>query len=330
MRVLLVGAGSVGQVYGYHFHRGGAKVAFFVRDKYAEDARRGFDLYSLNRRRGREAPAHFDEFDVFTDMQEATKRSWDMVVLCLPASALRTGAWFEQLATGLGDATLVNLTPGIDDYRWISERVPQEQIVSGLIGLSSWSGPLPGATLPKPGTVYWVPPLTKMAFSGPRARTRRTRDALDAGGLPSKVVDDTRAQMAFEGPAFQFFMAALELAHWNFEQVRNKPQHLALSHRATREAFVVAAQRIGKKPPLNVRVMHPWVLRIATRAVRYVVPFDMALFLEKHFSKVGEQTTLGLTTLIELAETQGNPADAMKELLAQVVEARAVVKDGRP
>jgi len=322
MNVLVVGAGSVGQVYGYHFQRGGAEVAFFVREKYAEDARKGFDLYALNRPGGREAPVHFDGFDVFTDMAEATKRSWDIVVLCLPAPALRQGTWFDELARGLGDATLVNLTPGIDDYRWIAERVPEAQVVTGLIGLSSWPGPLPGATLPNPGTVYWVPPFTKMAFSGPKDRTRKTRDALDAGGLPSKVIDDTRAQMAFEGPAFQFFVAALELGHWKFREVRDNSELLALSHRATREAFVVAAERIGKKPPLNVRIMHPWVLRLTTRAARYVAPFDMELFLEKHFSKVGTQTTLGLTTLIELAESQGNPAHAMKELLDALVKAR--------
>ena len=47
LRVLLVGAGAVGQVYGYHLQKGGAQVAFFVRPKHRAEAEGG-------RRRGRQ------------------------------------------------------------------------------------------------------------------------------------------------------------------------------------------------------------------------------------------------------------------------------------
>lgn len=323
MNILLIGAGAVGQVYGHHFELGGASVAFFVREKYAAETRRGFDLYNLNRRGARKAPAHFDRFCVLTDMAEVVERDWDIVVLCLSSTALRNGTWLAELGAGIGDATLVNLTPGIEDYRLIAEHVPEAQIVSGLIGLMSYPGPLPGAELPKPGMVYWVPPFTKMTFSGPTERTRATVDALSAGGMPSAVVEDTTLQMAFGGPVLQFFMVALELAHWNFHELRAKRPLLALSHRATREALVVASRQVGKAVPLGARMVRPWILRFATRIARFVVPFDTALFLEKHFSKVGDQTELGLNTLIRLAESQGNASVAMQELLGAVVDARS-------
>ena len=33
MKILVVGAGSVGQVYGYHLSLGGAEITFYVKDK---------------------------------------------------------------------------------------------------------------------------------------------------------------------------------------------------------------------------------------------------------------------------------------------------------
>lgn len=323
MKVLLIGAGAVGQSYGYHFQRGGADISFFVREKYAEEARRGFDLYPLNRRNPREAPIHLEGFDVLTKMEEIAGRAWDMVVLCVPGSALRSGDWLEELGGGVGDATLVNLTPDLEDYELIAQHVPEAQIVNGLIGLSSWSAPLPGATLPKPGIAYWVPPFTKMGFSGSPERTRAVVDLLNEGGLPSRVVDDTREQSAFGSPILQFLVAVLELSDWRFDELRRRRDLLTLHHRAVREAFIVASKRLGKPVPLGVRLVRPWVLRLATRLVRYVAPFDMAVFLQKHFTKVGAQTELRMRTLIAAAESQGNASTAMQAVLDALVKARS-------
>ena len=51
LRVLVVGAGAVGQVYARHYQRGGAEVTLYVRERYRAEAARGFDLYRLRRRR---------------------------------------------------------------------------------------------------------------------------------------------------------------------------------------------------------------------------------------------------------------------------------------
>ena len=44
-RVLLVGAGAVGQVYGKYLQAAGCEISFLVKEKYADEARRGFTLY---------------------------------------------------------------------------------------------------------------------------------------------------------------------------------------------------------------------------------------------------------------------------------------------
>ena len=51
MRVLFVGAGAVGQVYGYFFQKGGAKIAFLVKPSHLSWARDGFKLFDLSKKR---------------------------------------------------------------------------------------------------------------------------------------------------------------------------------------------------------------------------------------------------------------------------------------
>jgi hypothetical protein len=81
MRALIVGAGSVGQVFGHHLARGGAEVSFLVKPKYADDCRRGFTLYPLGRRPPR-AQA-FAAAGVLTAPEEAAGTAWDQIVVAV-------------------------------------------------------------------------------------------------------------------------------------------------------------------------------------------------------------------------------------------------------
>ncbi len=196
MRCLLVGAGAVGQVYGYHLQRGGADVAFLVKPKHAEATRRGFVLYPLKKKRVRE-PVHFTGFDVLTDVAEVGEQSWDCVILCVSSTALRAGDWLAELAAVIGDATLVTLQPGPDDYAFVTERVPAERVVAGLIGLCSYAAPLPGEDVPEPGTAYWMPGFMRCPMSGPPERVKPIARALRRGGHTATISKDVRRDLAF-------------------------------------------------------------------------------------------------------------------------------------
>lgn len=324
MRVLLVGAGAVGQVYGRHFQRGGAHVTFFVKAKYTEEVRGGFDLYPLNESRRRKEPVRFEDFALVSDLAEVAAGTWDVVVICVSSTALRRGDWFASLVDVVGDATLVSLSPGLEDRAFVHEHVPEERAVFGMIGLLSYPGPLDGETLPKPGMVYWVPPLTKMTFSGPEVRTEAVVRTLRVGGLKSKRVADTAKDMAFGGPVLQMLMAALEIAGWRFRQLRADRPLLALAHRAMGEAFAVAAKRMSCKTPLALRLLRPWMFRMATRLMPMVTPVDMERFFAKHFTKVGDQTQDTLATYGRLAEQYGVPHDAIDTLASRLASARQV------
>lgn len=322
MNVLLVGAGAVGQAYGRHFQRGGAKIAYFVRPKYAEEVRQGFAVYPLNERKAALGPVQLSGFEVYTKNSEAAERVWDLVVLCISSTALRSGTWFDELIPAIGQATVVSLCPGPHDNAFVLERVPTERTVFGLIGLTSYPGPLEGETLPSPGMVYWIPPGAKMAFSGSATATSTVVAMLNKGGLSSKVVPDTALTSAFAGPLLQMIIVALELVGWKFRALRKDKKTMDLAYGAMRESFALAEHRMNTKTPLGLRLVRPWNLRLILRLIPYVVPFDMERFFEKHFTKVGDQTEDTLLTLSGLAEENALPHTSLASLGKQLAALR--------
>src|SRR5687768_9790918 len=149
MKVLLVGAGAVGQVYGYFLKQGGASVAFHVKEKHAEEARRGYSLYPLNRRKARRSPVKFDGFEVLTSLDDVKARTWDQVYLCMSSTGLR-GEWTAPFLRSIGDATVVFLQPGLDDREYLGQWVPEDRLVQGSIPIVSYHAPLPGEKVPEP------------------------------------------------------------------------------------------------------------------------------------------------------------------------------------
>src|SRR5512140_3185515 len=79
-RVLVVGAGAVGQVYARHAQQGGADVTFFVPEKCRDQIARGLDLSPLNRgRRRRPEPVRFEAFSVMSRTSEVAASRFDQV-----------------------------------------------------------------------------------------------------------------------------------------------------------------------------------------------------------------------------------------------------------
>lgn len=311
---LVVGAGAVGQVYARHLQRGGARVTFFVREKYRADAERGFALYALNGRRPTE-PQRFEDFAVLTQIEEVAARRFDQVYVTVSSPAL-AGPWLRALASATGDATIVALQPGRDDERVLhAAGIAADRLVSGVITLISYAAPLPGETrFPQPGMAYWFPPLAPCLLSGPRAEA--VVRALRAGGLPAKRHRDVPGLVAFPTAILMAYLAALESAGWSMRALWQSGAG-ALGARGAREALAVIAA--GRKPPLRARLMaRPGVLRFALWAGRRVVPLPLEIYLREHFLKVRAQTIQFLTGYIADGKRAGVAVGALEELLAAV------------
>ena len=317
MNILVVGAGAVGQVYGRHLALGGTKVSFFVREKYAEEIRRGLVFYPLNRSRPRVAPVRLElaADQVLTSLDEVAKQTWDAVILTMASPALR-GDFLPSLAAVVGDATLVSLQPGSEDRGFMLAAFAEERVVAGMITVVSYQAPLPGETVPEPGMAYWFPPMAPAPFSGPPERTRAIVDALKKGGLPSKVGADVPSSVMFPSVVLMTMLTALESVGWSFAEL-GRADNLKKVHAAATEAFAIMGSASQRRAPLMLRLaVRPFWLRTILALARWVMPLDLEAYMKFHFTKVRAQTRLHMQSFIDQGAKVHYPTNALIALEA--------------
>jgi len=317
MRVLLVGAGAVGQSYGRHLQLGGCRVAFLVRERHEAALRRGVTMYPLERR-DRRAPVRFDGFDVLTSPEAVGRGRFDQVWLCMSSTALK-GPWFDALVPHLGGAAVLTLQPGLEDRAWVAERVGAERLLSGVITVIAYHAPLAGER-GEPGVAYWFPPLSPFPVSGPAHLVQATLDALRLGGVEAVETEDTAAITAVGSATMNTYMVALEAAGWSLAALREGPL-LPLGARAVRQAQSVAAAVAGCRVGAARALGWPRVARLALALAPRLVPFDLEVYLRAHFTKVGDQTRAGTRAFIQQGHSRGLPVDAIETLAVALDQA---------
>jgi 2-dehydropantoate 2-reductase len=301
MRVLVVGAGAVGQVFGWHLHHGGAEVGFLVKPGRRPES---FRLQWLDRG----TVTTWDRFVVYED--PAAVGAWDALVIAVASTSLDP-AWLAPLGRATGDAVVAVMQPGPHDLDLVGSAIDRSRLVRGLIGLIAFQTPLAGdPRFPDVGVAYWFAPLVKTLLEGDRARP--LVEAFRRGALPVALSADVRSPTAFGGAALQSHVAALELEGWSFAAAR-AGRWMGVASRATRQLAAVAAQASGARPPWALALVSPATSALAARASRLVMPFDVEAYLRAHFTKVGAQTLANLEASI--ADAHGLPIDAVEELV---------------
>ncbi|NUN14966.1 MAG: ketopantoate reductase [Myxococcales bacterium] len=315
MNMLIVGAGAVGQPYGYHLKQGGASVSFYVRPKVAEEVRRGVVLYPLNRSR-RPDPVFFREYDVLSTLEEVAAKKWDAVWLCISSTALRTG-WFEEFVRVIGEAVVVSLQPGFEDKEWLLQYVPQQRLVRGMITVISYQAPLEGESWPQPGVAYWFPPLSPLPLSGNANHVKPLVHLLKKGGCAAREHASVGKLSAAPTAILMPHLLALEAAGWSFRRLV-RGDRLGLAAKGSREALRVVGRKNGMSTWLAALCTRPLLFRIGLRLLPRFFPFDIETYLKYHFTKVGDQTRMFVRAYIDAAARWGLSNESLRELERQV------------
>ncbi len=323
MRVLIVGAGAVGQTYARALLKADCDVVFYVREKYraALESPGTLPFYPLNER-ARTDPDVLGGYGVVSSLDEVAASDWDAVWLCVSSTALQAG-WFDAFAKAIDNAVVVSLQPGLIDPDWLHARVPRERLVSGMIPFIAWQAPLPGEHLSPPGIMVWHPPLMATPLSGPLAAVTEQATLLRRGGLKVRLVASAGEGGATASAVLLSIVAALEGAGWRFSELR-RANHMRRAIYAKNQALAVAAAVHGTRAPWVLRMLGPWMVRLATRIAPLVVPFDLERYLAYHFRKVGDQTRANLALWRDGGAQRGLPVDAIAALEAtlRAVDAR--------
>lgn len=303
MRVLVVGDGALGQVFGMRLGFGGASVSYLVKPRRTGWADTGRTLYQL-RWLGKPVTQQLRPEEVYDLIPDGT---WDMVWLCVSSTALR-GSWLSDLRNAIGGATVVSIGQDLHDRRVLEEFWPAEQIVQVVPSLFAYSAPLAGE-VPAPGIAYWVPigsTLEVLGAGADRTRSEAAVTVLRAGGLRARLT--TRAGAA-EGIAALTvpYIAALEVASWSLPTLRSEVGPAA---EASAEASAIVAAQTG----VRQRRAPKSVVKMALRLLPVLTPFDLARYLEAHFIKVADQTRLMLDNWIAEGEARELPVTRLREL----------------
>lgn len=315
-RVLVVGAGAVGQVFGHHLVRAGADLTFFVREQYRERTAQGFDLYRL-RLAGAPEPLRLEGFTVVCTPEEVAATRFDQIYLALPSQAL-TGAWMTELAAAGGEATWISIQPGPDDRRaLITAGVRPERLVSGMLSLLSYPAPLPGETrIPREGTAFWHPPLVPTLLSGPAQRLEPVLALLERGGFPARRHDDVDREVSFFTAVLLPYLVALERSGWSLRALPRGPG-LRIGAAAAREAAAIVAADKGVTPTLPARLAgRAGLIRSGLWMAAKLAPFPLQPYLRLHFTKTNAQTRFILEGLREKGVREHLPTRSLDALLS--------------
>lgn len=316
-RILIVGAGATGTVYGLALAKAGARVSFLVREHHRARLARGIDTWRVRPLRSPEF-LRFDGFGVITD--PAAARDYDSIWITTPSDALRQGDWLQQMLGASGNCPVVILQPDPEDIDLVRGLAgPARPLVQAIIQFSSWQSPLPGEPADQRGITFLAPPLASATTFAPAGGLGAEFAALlSRGGLHADVADDLDARAAQSSALMIPLIAGLELAGWKFAALRRHPA-LAVAVAAARQAVAAEAKRHGAQPLRVAGLLgRTAVLKLLLRIMPWVPGFDAEAFLAYHFSKVGAQTRQMLDTYRRHAAEQGMAHDALDALRAQL------------
>ena len=311
-RVLIIGAGAVGQVYGRHLQLGGASVTFFVKEKYLDSLGQGMPLYPLNKQKVTKEARLFTDYSLLSSIEEVKTTEFDQVWLCVDATALR-GDWLEAMFSSIGSATVISLISGIHEKEIILKYIPEARLVCGIITLISYQAPLPNEACKGKGMAYWFPPFTPAYFSGPSLEVRAIVSMLKSGGQPAAVHKDISAMGSFGTAVLMPLLLGLERSSWSFKAFSSGTA-LTESLKAVQETLQIAALKTERSLPFFRHFIGPFTIKVILWLGERVLPLPLESYLEYHFTKVGDQTYLFIDNFILVGEERGLSTTHLRSL----------------
>lgn len=314
MRILVVGAGATGTVFGNALQRGGAHVDFYVREHHRERLSQALALHRTGLLVRRDET--LSGFRVFCSPSELTDHQWDQIWFTTPSDAIRQ-PWLDEFLPATGRATLVVLQPDPEDIAWIQAHGGSDRrIVQGIIQFSAWQSPLPHEPADRTGISYLLPPLTPGALFEDTVESQTIAATLKRGGMRVTLRNDLPAYAARMAAMMVPLMAGLEVAGWKFDRyVKHEALHLALT--ASHEAINAEAARFSAPTPIALRgLLNQPITKLVLQLVPWVPGFEAEAFLGYHFRKVGQQTRQMLETYVRHAHEHGLPHTALDKLRA--------------
>lgn len=325
--VLIVGAGALGIVTGYHLHLAGAEVSFLVRPGRLPALQEPQVLYCYDDHELK----HFSEYQAYGSVAEAMTRSYDFVIVTMDGATCR-GQEATELLRALGAAmqdgrsVAVISGVGVREYCRDTMQLPDERVIEGTMGLLSYqtdrvtlplNPPTDPAKLAKASMAYKHMGKNPgfMVVSKPARAAKAFAELYNRSGVSKCSVINGKLYAAFASSIFAV-MAMFDLAGWPHAETLTKNEELmALGSGAMKE--IMSLPEHGLFGKLGSLFMSPRSLaKNNAKMERDCLPVDYSAFNKFHHGgKVREQDMQVLRRSLESGQAQGRSMPALSELL---------------
>ena len=329
--ILIVGAGAMGIMSGYHLQLAGAEVTFLVRPKRVEKLSRPQVLYCYDDA----SLQHFSDYRLLSDVTEVGERSYDYVIVTLDGACSRS-AEGTALLNGLGDTVrdtaavviIGGVGLGLRQHCLDALGLDEERVISGALGLLAHQ--IAPADLPiHPPTDPDLLGRADMAyrtlangsfavedrFPAVAARFKALYDACGVSHCDIVDHDQLPVQQAIVFPIF----AACELMGW-------PPAAELTDHKDTWELAVDAVREvisIDEYGTAGQDISSESLTQMLAAHEKNTLPLDLNAFNAFHHGgKVARQDLELLQDHVAAGERQDKPMVALKRLIAELTASR--------
>jgi hypothetical protein len=320
-KVLIVGCGAVGQVFGLYLQKAGLELGFYARPASAERLKQslehgGMPLFQTSYRRKRDPIAHrLWNYQVVTDVVESQKFKPDQIWFTTP-SPVYYSEWFREFLQKVPSDRVVCFAPEGGRPEFFPESGDEERLVFAGITFIAWQGDLEGNSGRSEGVNFWLPPLLGIPLMGTGKACGEVKELLKKAGLRVEVKkQDYQKTLSSVTAVMTAYVAGLELSGWSLRAFRKSPW---LKHAAcgSREAVLSQLSGDGIFTRALLRILFSSTgFFLTTFFLPLLFPFDLEKYLKFHYLKTREQTLTLLAVFTRDGKRRGLPIENIQILL---------------
>jgi len=163
MKVLIVGCGAVGQVYGLALQKAGVRLGFLDKPVTAEklvQAREkgGLLIYQVTRQRKSDPiPYRIKDYQVIINAEESRQFEPDQIWFTTPSQVYYSD-WFHEFLQQVPSKRVVCFTPEGSRPEFLTDQFG-DRVVYGGTTFMAWQGDLDGGGGKPDGINFWRSPL---------------------------------------------------------------------------------------------------------------------------------------------------------------------------
>jgi len=327
MKVIIVGCGAIGQVFGLFLQKAGVELGLYDRPGTVEKLKLalGQGGLHLSRFRKRDPIAYrLENYQVLTDVGECQRFKPDQIWFATP-SPVYYSEWFQEFLQNVPSQRVVCFAPEGGRPEFFPEcggrNMAGDRLVFGGITFMSWQGDLDGGGGQPSGVNFWLPPLLTIPLIGTETACREVATLLKSAGFRVALQkQDSRPTQAPVTAVMTAFMAGLELSGWTFSAFRKSPW-LKRAASASREGFLsqLPAAGVLTRAFLGILCSSKGFFMV-TLFLPFLFPFDLEKYCTFHYTKTRDQTLTLLKVFERDGKIRGLPVDNIHTLLQGLLD----------